>query len=452
MDKPNVIFIVIDTLRKDHAKLLEKEFKKFGFVSYDNAIAPSPWTTPSHASIFTGLYPAFHGVHETRDEKDIEVKFKNNSSTLSLQLQNIGYKTYLLSANPYIRPEFGFIGFDHFYESLFMPRFFVSNKDNIYIKKLRQKYRIDTRVDLIKLLINSKKYRLLGRLMLNYSLNNIYIHFYSKIKNWPMDKGITNIIKVFRRILTNIKNNPKFIFLNLMEVHEPYSIDDVKGDRIFIDNLKTNELNNDVAQRWRDKYPREVRYVTKKLSKLMGLLMDMNIFDDSLIIITSDHGQLLGEYGRIGHGTFLYDELLKIPLLIKYPKNTEIEITKQDSKYIGLATLNSFIMNVLENKIRDDSILYGDVVFSESYGIHVSIGKLSGEEEKRNIKQLEKYRIAVYYRKFKGIFDVEKWDFEEVLSYDPDMEVTDDVIKHMRRDIVRFLKTVTAVKVPKIKP
>ena len=59
MGDPNVIFIVVDTLRKDYAKPLEKELKELGFISYENTIAPAPWTIPSHASIFTGLYQRY---------------------------------------------------------------------------------------------------------------------------------------------------------------------------------------------------------------------------------------------------------------------------------------------------------------------------------------------------------------------------------------------------------
>ena len=55
MRLPNVIVVVIDALRKDYAKLLEEKLRRLGFISYDNVIAPSPWTTPSHASLLTGL-------------------------------------------------------------------------------------------------------------------------------------------------------------------------------------------------------------------------------------------------------------------------------------------------------------------------------------------------------------------------------------------------------------
>jgi len=67
-------------------------------------------------------------------------------------------------------------------------------------------------------------------------------------------------------------------------------------------------------------YQREVDYVTKKILEMLEMLKNKNLFDNSLIVVTSDHGQLLGEHNKISHGIFLYDELLKVPLLIKYPK------------------------------------------------------------------------------------------------------------------------------------
>jgi arylsulfatase A-like enzyme len=65
MRKPNIVIIVLDTLREDHAQGLDR-LLDYGFVKYQNAIAPAPWTLPSHASMFTGLYPSEHGIHEKR--------------------------------------------------------------------------------------------------------------------------------------------------------------------------------------------------------------------------------------------------------------------------------------------------------------------------------------------------------------------------------------------------
>lgn len=71
--------------------------------------------------------------------------------------------------------------------------------------------------------------------------------------------------------------------------------------------------------------------------------------------------------------------------------------------------------------------------------------------KEKNIEQLEKYRIAIYYKNFKGIFNVTDWKFEEIISYDPNIEITEDVVKDMKKEVVKFLKTATVAKVPKIK-
>lgn len=71
MDTPHVIFVVLDTLRKDYGKIFEDSLSNFGFVSYENAITPAPWTLPAHASIFSGLYPAIHRAYETREKRII---------------------------------------------------------------------------------------------------------------------------------------------------------------------------------------------------------------------------------------------------------------------------------------------------------------------------------------------------------------------------------------------
>ncbi|KUK17260.1 hypothetical protein [Thermococcus sibiricus] len=116
-----------------------------------------------------------------------------------------------------------------------------------------------------------------------------------------------------------------------------------------------------------------------------------------------------------------------------------------------MVKLKPFILSIIDNKLSDDSILYEGTVFAESYGVHTDVGDVSNETEKKNIEQLDKYRIAVYYKGFKGIFNVEDWKFEEIISYDPKIEGTKDVVKHMKKEVVRFLKTATIAKVPKIK-
>lgn len=450
MDVPNVILIIVDTLRADYAKPLENALKKLGFISYKNAVAPASWTMPTHASIFTGLYPAFHGAHETKNKKGIDIEL-NTKNLLSFNVKEMEYSTYLLSANPFIRPEFGFSGFDNFYPSLAFPSFsLLSINEENQINMLKNS--LKTKFGLAKILISNRQYRLLVKAGLSYILNKSYIYATMVSKKWPRDKGAKSTIRNVRKALgTSSKEKPKFVFINFMEVHEPYFVGDNFGVDALRENLKTNRIDLNLIQKWRENYFKEVKYVTERILELMAILKKENLFDSSLIIVTSDHGQLLGEHGRIGHGTFLYDELLKVPLLIRYPVRYRIEHVQNKLEYINLVTLKAFILSIIDNKLSNDDMLYSDTVFAESYGIPQRNVNPSNKQEKKNIEQLEKYRIAIYYKNFKGVFNVTDWKFEEIISYDPSMEVTEDIVKHMKKEVIKFLKTATIAKVPKIK-
>ena len=116
--KPNITIIVIDTLRYDMFKAIADAEKRLeGFVLLDKCIAPSSWTLPSHASIFTGMYPSDHGAHETTKIKALDVdKIKLRRRTFVSDLNSMGYKTFCISANPYVSPVYGFDEFGKFIE------------------------------------------------------------------------------------------------------------------------------------------------------------------------------------------------------------------------------------------------------------------------------------------------------------------------------------------------
>jgi len=114
MKKPNIIILIIDTLREDYASGLEA-LRELGFIKYENAIAPAPWTLPSHASLITGMYPSQHEIHEAYgvyvDRELIEIsKQRLNALNHGIigELMDEGYSTYILSANPFLSPLYGF--------------------------------------------------------------------------------------------------------------------------------------------------------------------------------------------------------------------------------------------------------------------------------------------------------------------------------------------------------
>jgi len=86
-------------------------------------------------------------------------------------------------------------------------------------------------------------------------------------------------------------------------------------------------------------------------------------------------------------------------------------------------------------------VLYSEEVFSESYGIQDDFGFDSSDRKNKNIQNLEKYRLAVYYRSYKGIFNVNDWRFEEIISYNPTEKTIDEnIITEMRAKVIKFLK------------
>lgn len=424
ISSPNIFLIVLDTLREDYATPILKELSKFGFVTYQNAIAPAPWTTPSHASMVTGLYPAFHGAHETREKKDINIKLHKYEFSFVNTLSEKGYLNFLLSPNIYVSPYFGFHGFNKFIDTS-IPRFL--SKDNIKIVYQTNKKLLPT----LKALLKEKRLDLLVKMTVGYGLKQL---------RWPKDKGAINTIHYLKEILAlNAKKVPLFIMMNLLEVHEPYARFE-KVSELRENNRKGHTPPERVVKQWQDRYPKHVKYLKNKLVDVMKILENFEVFENSLVIVTSDHGQMLGEHGVIGHGTYLYDELLRVPLAIKYPETKRVTITEQEqSRYISLTKIKPLILQTIYSNTIDDLILYSPTVFAESYGIPERIRPTSREEH-AHVNSLEKYRIAVYSQGGKAIFNVTDWKFESP----PEMHNSE-----IKRAVIKFLKTVASSKVQK---
>ena len=433
---PHILFIVVDTLREDYAnRIMKKELNSLGFVSYDNVISPAPWTTPAHASIMTGFYPAVHGAHETKYKKLHDVKLRM-SNYLCNNLKKLGYKTILLSANPLVTPDYGFKGFDIFIPASWLSipsKAIMTSKERKIWNKIKSSS--NSWRGLVKKIIKYRK----QKLALKALFNSIYWKTYRYvIRKWPREKGITDLSHALKLILKSQK--PLFIFMNVMEVHDPYFIRDPLAYNGVELNLKIGYLNNRAVMMWRKGYLRQVRVVTKHIVKIMNYIKNLKLFDDMLIIITSDHGQLLGEHGRIWHGTFLYDELLRVPLFIKYPKCVRlIKRKERKDEYASLVRLKNFIIKISKKNEADEKLLYSDTVFAESYGTQIRLNSEGSVRVLKNINNLEQYRIAVYYKNYKAIFNVSKWEFESLYSIDHS-HINDGVIKQLKSKIVKFLK------------
>lgn len=403
MEKPDIILIVIDTLRNDaidFQKLIKDGNPFFRqFTLYSNCVAPSPWTIPSHVTLFTGKYPLEHQIHETNSYK-LPKPFAMNSSQQLLKFNTIfqtlkkeGYSNYGISTNVNLRPgtifEKGFNVFQYF-------EFPYSQIDyDNFLTRLSNDLGAFSRKEMILKL--AKK----GRFM---DLLDIYkkrhgVRTLSDNLGYPLEKGSSHILRLLG---DSSIIRPFSLFLNIMEMHEPYQTKFNIYD-LYKELVANENMNRAKIRKIKHEYFMEGKKIISFLANLFESFKKMGIWDNSMIIVTSDHGQSFWERGFGGHGTFLFDELIKVPLIIKYPNEIQGSF---DTKLCSLIEIPELINNI---NIEPKSRLHGtEIVFSESYGtLHDPEWFIRGVKKKDNKHILESYeslnvrRIAVLNDKYK---------------------------------------------------
>lgn len=291
--QPNVILISIDTLRKDHLSLYGYAKPTSPFIDklssesvvFKNAIAPAPYTLPSHMTMMTSLFPGTHQIVR----ENLTPRLSKHWLTLAQILKANGYQTAGFTGGGQVHPVFGF---DKGMEA--------------YGFKPKEKSEFT----------------------------------FKKGKKW----------------IAGTLGHPFFLFLHTYDVHTPYD-PPPPYDKMFapnykgnIDNWKTprKPINNQLDfNRVISLYDGEIRYVDSQIQNLVSHLKEQGIYDNSLIIITSDHGEEFMERGLMAaHGHTLYNELLHVPLVMKFPKGKWSKTFINDP--VGLADLLPTVLDYLE--------------------------------------------------------------------------------------------------------
>ena len=279
---PNVVIIVIDTLRADHLEHFGYHRRTAPdldeFVSnaavFTNCRAPASWTCPSVASVMTGLLPARHGASEFGATLPAE------HLTLAEALKSAGYHTAAISFNPGVRSELQFDqGFDEFDEYL------------------------------------------------------------GKTAHYP---DVSEMLDRLETWLDAKPPQPFFLYLQPMNVHGPYRVPqehraDLLGRapsrefRYWGETMRRvlRRRDQDLTVRDRipesfrqsliDQYDTAIHYTTGVTADMLKALEQRGLLDPSLVIITADHGEELLDHGGFSHGYSLYDEVLHVPLYLKLP-------------------------------------------------------------------------------------------------------------------------------------
>ncbi len=281
----NAILISIDTLRPDHLGCYGHagetsptlDALAAAGVRFEDVTAAAPWTLPSHATMLTGLYPSHHGVkhHETR--------LSENIVTLAEEFQAHGYQTFAVVNTHNVGAAQFQLG-QGFGENF---RYIIETEEDVKSMKLKTFNSGDTIVSTAKELLRARA-----------------------------------------------EDRPFFLFLHFYDVHTdftprqeyrerfvgPYS-GRLTGSTTQLVNVRNGAETLSAADvRWlREMYDAEIRQLDDLLGRFFAWLDDEALFDETLFVVTSDHGEEFQEHGSVLHGRTQYQEVLRIPLLVQGP-------------------------------------------------------------------------------------------------------------------------------------
>lgn len=280
----NVILVVIDTLRADHVGSYGYARNTTPFldslaaegVLFSRAYTHVGWTKPSVASILTSLYPGQHGANR------FEMVLPHRVETLAELFSQDGFLTYGYVANPNLKTIFNFDQGFAFYDDFSM-------RDRLYLAATRQLPFVGARLKAIAgREFDEADYEGSGRAN-------------ARILPW----------------LERYHDQRFFMYLHYMDPHHPYSPPppyDTMLDERIPGEPKDPETRSNLAR-----YDGEIRFVDHHLEQLSLRLQELGIADETLVVVTSDHGEAFGEHGGWGHGRTIYQDQLHVPLIMRYP-------------------------------------------------------------------------------------------------------------------------------------
>jgi arylsulfatase A-like enzyme len=283
--RPSVVLLVVDTLRADAVSAYGRvngttsnldRLAAEGLV-YAHAYAPAPWTLPSHASLLTGLRADQHGI-------GIHGAFRlpDDLSTLAEKLHEAGYETIGFSENSIVDSDFGMDqGFD--------------------------------------------------------SLQTMSPEDLAREIEKPGSSAFSIVDLVGAWAKQRKRDRPFFLFLNVMDAHEPYFVRErnfflpaeLAGRAASVDQsprVCTGGLSAQDIDVLRGLYLGDVAAADAKAAGLLAALAAAGYGEDVVTIVTSDHGQHLGEHGIVNHQFSVREQLLRVPLIVHGLKSPHASI------------------------------------------------------------------------------------------------------------------------------
>jgi len=314
---PNVILITLDTTRPDHLGVYgyggatSPNLDRFaeGATVYRRAYATSSWTLPTHASMFTGLYPMQHGAQSVPQGPNKSLGYgvrplQDSFVTLAELLKDAGYRTGAVIAGPALRAELGVAqGFENYDDE------FTSAGEKFTGRRAEK------------------------------------------------------VTDIAIEMIDSFGDAPYFLFVNFFDAHAPYrppapysdvlgppptkeqaqaGIDTLKGFVAKLDDGAEPVAVDRLAPAYRESmdaqlagYDAEIRYMDHHLGRLLDTLLAGREGERTLVVITADHGESFGEHYFFSHGASLYEDNVRVPLIVRYPgqsRSREVETAAQNHR------------------------------------------------------------------------------------------------------------------------
>lgn len=339
----NIVFIVLDTVRKDYFDNHASRIQDLSTKSFSRCKSASSWSVPSHASMLTGELAHQHGCSA------IQPTFGtiDPSDTFLADLDN--FNKMGISSNIFVSSRFGFSSFfDSFYD--INPNLHFQNGIDIH-QFLRETE-------------NQGIQRYLEYFVRSFQENNTIKSLANGIidKSKPLtrklpytkrgDKGTKRTLHKARSIARGA-DEPYFLFINLMEAHTPFQPRSAYDHSIFNvpHSWSSNEYNywdlianpdthREYFERRKELYSASIDYLDRIVSEFVSDIQQ----GETTFIITSDHGENIGENGELGHRTTLSERTLHVPLEIISP-NADSEVIQEQVSQLQMPEIVHKIAN-----------------------------------------------------------------------------------------------------------
>jgi len=301
---PNVVLVTIDTLRADHLGSYGYERDTSPFLDslaaagtrFADPVAAASWTKPATGTILTGLYPSRHGAlyHGST------LQLPDGEQTLAEAFHDQGYVTAGFVSNPNIKAVFDFDrGFDAYFDS--------PVEDTLTRACIRG--------------------TLFGQALMKLTRHQF---------NWKYENDVRQMNSHIGAWLAANHERPFFLYLHYIDPHIPYSPpreyrEQFAGDHGFV---TFNERKRLVGT---DLYDGEIRYTDEGLRELVAKMKELENWENTIFVVTSDHGEEFFEHGVLGHGFSLYQPVLRVPLIFHGPGIPAGQVVEQPVQILDLA-------------------------------------------------------------------------------------------------------------------